>query len=119
MNAHRCCEVVANNSGGGSGGTMTGARIAAGDPRALASVKRHLGGWIGPGSVLALLPKCPACLAAYFAVGTGIGISVSAAIYLRMGLVTLCMAALSYFAISNARRFIAKHHISRESNITI
>ena len=114
MNTARCCEIVSNNSGG-----VSGARVAAGDPRPLASVKRNFAGWIAPGSVLALLPKCPACLAAYIALGTGVGISVSAAIYLRMALMTICVASLSYFAISSARRFIAKHHISHESNITI
>ncbi len=57
---------------------------------------RGAAGWILPGALLALLPKCPACLAVYIAVGTGIGISVSTATYLRMALVVLCVAALAY-----------------------
>jgi hypothetical protein len=60
-----------------------------------------------PSGILALLPKCPACLAAYFAIGSGIGISVSTATYLRAGLVVLCMAALSYFAVIRGRQFLA------------
>jgi len=47
------------------------------------------------------------CLAAYFALATGIGISVSTAIYLRIALVVLCTAPLSYFAASRGRRWFA------------
>jgi hypothetical protein len=106
VNTHHCCAGVSASAGC----KTSGMRTAIGGPHLRKLARRCLdsAGWIGPGSVLALLPKCPACLAAYFAIGTGIGISMSTAIYLRMALVVLCAASLSYFAASRGRRFIAR-----------
>jgi hypothetical protein len=102
MSTHACCERFLASSSRVTGG----ARSAIGGPRPPTHARRCLdaAGWIVPGGILALLPKCPACLAAYFAIGTGIGISMSAAMYLRTVLVVLCVAALSYISANLARR---------------
>jgi hypothetical protein len=73
------------------------------DPRPPAAHRSYLGiaGWIVPGAVLALMPKCPACLAAYVAVGTGLALSAAAAPYLRTTLVVLSLASLA-FAVAEA-----------------
>ena len=62
--------------------------------------------WVVPASVLALLPKCPACVASYVALATGVGISVTAAAYLRSGAIVVCTAVLLYAAAKIVRRII-------------
>src|ERR1700722_5554482 len=61
-----------------------------------------------PGGAFLLLPKCPACLAGYIALGTGIGVSVATAAYLREGLVMLFVGIIGYFAVSGGRA-LTKH----------
>jgi hypothetical protein len=87
---HYCCKGVSDRK-----------------PRLQSIVRRCLdiAGWIVPGAILTLLPKCPACLAAYLMVGTGIGLSMSTAAYLRMSLLVLCVSSLLYLATRLAWRF--------------
>lgn len=56
-----------------------------------------------PAIVLALLPKCPACFAAYLALATGISLSVAAASVLRTLLIGACVVALIWVFVSALR----------------
>jgi len=60
--------------------------------------------WIAPSAMLALAPKCPACLAAYVMLWSGLGLSLSAATYLRWSLLSLSAAALLYLIAERLHR---------------
>ncbi|QOV90072.1 hypothetical protein [Humisphaera borealis] len=62
-------------------------------------------GWVVPGMTLALLPKCPACVAAYIAVATGLGVSLSTAAYLRTSVIVVSIAVLALLATRTAVRW--------------
>jgi hypothetical protein len=59
--------------------------------------------WLGPTTLLVLMPKCPACLAAYIALGTGIGISMRFAAGMRWMLLGISIAILAYLVIPRLR----------------
>jgi hypothetical protein len=86
-------------------GKTTGARTAGGGPlpAALKHGRRGFAGLIFPSAILVLMPKCPACIAAYLAIGTGIGLSLPVATYLRLGILILCVLSLVYFGARCAR----------------
>jgi hypothetical protein len=65
-------------------------------------------GWALPTAALALMPKCPACVAAYVAAGTGLAVSVPAAAWLRTGAIVLCVASLALAAATTARRHFTR-----------
>ena len=66
---------------------------------------QRVAGWVVPSCVLALMPKCPMCVAAYAAAWTGLGISLTTATYLRIMLLTLSVAALGFLAAKTMWRF--------------
>jgi hypothetical protein len=64
--------------------------------------------WFIPGAILAILPKCPMCLAAYVAVWTGIGLSLSVATQLRALLLTLSVGLILFMVAKNTHHIIHK-----------
>ena len=101
----RCCQVAA----GGLAPKAARVRITHRGPHQPSVARRStaFAGWIVSAGILALLPKCPACIAAYLAIASGIGISITTAAYLRIGLLALSVASLSYFAASRGHRVMA------------
>jgi len=69
---------------------------------------REVAGWIIPGAILALLPKCPLCLAGYAAVWTGIGLSFSAVTHLRAVIMILCVGVILFLTAKNTGRLVYK-----------
>ena len=63
-----------------------------------------------------VVPKCPACLAAYVALWTGLGLSLSTATYLRWALLFLCVASLLFLIVERLDRIGAVlRHFKRET----
>jgi hypothetical protein len=73
-------------------------------PRRIATLIR----WALPLTTLALIPKCPACVAAYVLLFTGIGLSIRAAAATRWILIALSMAALTCLFVRSARRLLVR-----------
>lgn len=73
------------------------------DPKSWFIRAKKVTGLIVPTALLALLPKCPMCLAAYVALGTGLTMSYASAQILLRALAVLCMATL---ALCVARRLL-------------
>jgi hypothetical protein len=107
VNAHRCCLVTS----GAMERNKAGERIAEGDPHPASFLRRTLDFTVKviPVAILAVLPKCPACLAAYVALGTGVGLSLTAATYLRLSLIVACVASVIFFVAKMIRAQTTPH----------
>lgn len=114
MSIHHCCEPSASEATRETIGTS----ITHGDRPSVAFARRcsEIAGWIIPSATLALLPKCPVCVASYVVIGTGVGLSVSTVTFLRTLLVTLCVALLSYYIAKSAWRFLALLFKTKRNN---
>jgi hypothetical protein len=64
-----------------------------------------IAGWAVPGAILALLPKCPMCVAGYVLLWTGVGLSVSTATVLRVTVIGACVATLGLLAVRRILRW--------------
>ena len=65
--------------------------------------------WLVPIVTLALVPKCPMCFAAYAAMFTGVGMTVTTATYLRQIMIALCVISLTYMIVATlGRRILAR-----------
>jgi hypothetical protein len=68
---------------------------------------RHFAGavsWLLPSAALALMPKCPACFAAYFAAATGLGLSLSTAAHIRSATIAFCALILTVMVVALVSR---------------
>ncbi len=75
----------------------------------------NLVGWLVPSVILALLPKCPACLAAYVALGTGVGLSLTTAASLKTVIIILCVVVMLYSAARLLRRLTSLRFTTQET----
>jgi hypothetical protein len=60
--------------------------------------------WLFPATLLVLMPKCPLCVAAYVALFTGVGISVSTARWIQVLMLACCLISLGYLVVRHVRR---------------
>lgn len=67
--------------------------------------------WLFPTALLVLMPKCPFCVAAYIALFTGIGITVSTARWIQILMVVLGLVSLAYLAVGFWRRRVKARRI--------
>ena len=71
--------------------------------------------WLLPTAILALLPKCPACLAGYVLIWTGVGLSFSTAGVVRTTLLVLSIAMLVFLAAKWLRTLILVSKQNKDS----
>ncbi len=83
-------------------------RCCQGEPASRRRKSLDASGSLLSATVLVMLPKCPACLAAYLAAGAGIGVTLTTASHLRTALLALSLAGLAWVAGRYGVRWIAR-----------
>jgi hypothetical protein len=59
----------------------------------------HFGGWLAPGAILLLVPKCPLCIVIYVGMFSGITLTISTASGVRFTLIAASLFVLIYLAV--------------------
>ena len=78
----------------------------------------ELSQWIIPSAMLAVIPKCPVCVAGYAMLWTGVGISLSAARTVWTLLIVSCIFALVWLMAREVRSYLraARPDVIRKEN---
>ncbi len=98
MNTSPCCHRPPSAPGG--------------VPRRSSPLRRlwEMAGLLLPGTLLALMPKCPMCLAAYVALGTGCTLSYTSAHLLMRTLTALCICTLAFCLVRRIIKHLRHRH---------
>jgi len=91
-----CCQGAAAAKGKNAGSPGMASRLVG------------LAEWLIPSTILALMPKCPACVAAYVALATGIGILMPTATFIRYAMGVACVASLAFLLNRSIRRALLR-----------
>jgi hypothetical protein len=110
-----CCNMLSARSGNENSANVAtdGLPAPSSRPRRSLTLTR----WSLPALVLILLPKCPVCLAAYIALGTGLSLTVAASSYLRWSLLVLAVAAIALNVFSFFLRLARRRSLSLPGKI--
>ena len=112
MNELTCCRTTASTARNISNRTANGEiHPSSARRRGFKFVRFSL-----PTLILVLLPKCPACFAAYVALGTGISVSVAAVSLLRNLLIVICIASIVWI-VASALRSALRERLSPGSRL--
>ena len=82
--------------------------------RRLLQRARGAAAWALPSFALALVPKCPLCIAAYLTIGGGLSVSLTTVTQLRTLLMWFCWSVLMLLAVRMSIRFMHRMRIARE-----
>jgi len=98
MTARACCRSETSQTGGEPTLVSKAGR------RSLMGLLR----WFVPSAVLAMMPKCPLCVATYYTLLTGLGMSLAVAVVVRNLLIVVCIGMLVVAVLGLIRKFFRR-----------